>query len=58
MNKQQVMNLLSQHRQEIEKRFAVKQLALFGSTARGEAREDSDIDVLVEFHRVHLERAS
>jgi uncharacterized protein len=43
------MNLLSQHRNEIEKRFAVKQLALFGSTARGEARTDSDIDLLVEF---------
>src|SRR5712691_12361149 len=49
MNKQQVMNLLSQHRNEIGKRFAVKQLALFGSTVRGEARTDSDIDLLVEF---------
>lgn len=27
----------------------VKRAALFGSTARGEARRDSDIDVLVEF---------
>jgi predicted nucleotidyltransferase len=25
-------------------------LAVFGSVARGEAREDSDVDVLVEFH--------
>ncbi len=49
MNKQQVLTLLSQHRDEIAKSFAVKHLALFGSTARGEAREDSDVDVLVEF---------
>jgi len=49
MNKQRVLTLLSQHRDEIAKKFAVKHLALFGSTARGEAREDSDVDVLVEF---------
>ncbi len=49
MNKQQALALLSQHRDEIAKKFAVKHLALFGSTARGEAREDSDVDVLVEF---------
>lgn len=29
--------------------FGVRRIALFGSTARGEAREDSDLDVLVEF---------
>jgi predicted nucleotidyltransferase len=29
--------------------YGVRRLALFGSTARGEAREDSDLDVLVEF---------
>ena len=49
MNKQQALALLSQHRDEIAKKFSVKHLALFGSTARGEAREDSDVDVLVEF---------
>ncbi|MDO8704772.1 MAG: nucleotidyltransferase family protein [Sulfuricaulis sp.] len=49
MNKQQALALLSQRRDEIAKKFAVKHLALFGSTARGEAREDSDVDVLVEF---------
>ncbi len=29
--------------------FKVKSLAVFGSVARGEARPDSDVDVLVEF---------
>jgi predicted nucleotidyltransferase len=29
----------------------VSKLELFGSSARGEAREDSDIDLLVEFSR-------
>jgi predicted nucleotidyltransferase len=31
------------------RRHRVRELALFGSAARGEARPDSDIDVLVEF---------
>jgi predicted nucleotidyltransferase len=29
--------------------FGVRSLALFGSVARGEARADSDVDVLVDF---------
>lgn len=30
-------------------RYHVRELAVFGSAARGEAKPDSDIDVLVEF---------
>ncbi len=32
-------------------RYAVTSLALFGSTARGEACPDSDLDILVSFRR-------
>lgn len=32
----------------VAKRYAVKAVCLFGSYARGEAREDSDIDLLVD----------
>lgn len=31
------------------KEFSVKSLAIFGSVARDEATDDSDIDILVEF---------
>src|SRR5438552_3081982 len=31
------------------RRLGVRRLALFGSVARGEARPESDVDVLVEF---------
>jgi len=34
---------------EICRRYQVKELALFGSAARGEMGPDSDIDLLVEF---------
>ncbi|MCX6591809.1 MAG: nucleotidyltransferase family protein [Acidobacteria bacterium] len=35
--------------EEICRRFGVQSLAVFGSVARGDARPDSDIDLLVEF---------
>jgi uncharacterized protein len=31
------------------RRYQIKELAVFGSAARGELRPDSDIDLLVEF---------
>jgi predicted nucleotidyltransferase len=34
---------------ELCRRYSVKELAVFGSVARGEARPDSDVDLLVEF---------
>lgn len=49
MRKQEVLQFLEAHKREIVERFGVKHLALFGSTVRDEAREDSDVDVLVEF---------
>ena len=33
----------------LEKNYKVKSIGLFGSFARNEANEDSDIDILVEF---------
>ena len=49
MNRDQVLAELRRHRQDIEYRFAIKHLSVFGSAARDELRDDSDIDVLVEF---------
>ena len=34
---------------EICKRYGVRELAVFGSAARGDLRPDSDVDVLVDF---------
>ncbi len=49
MRRDKAIAILSANRDEIVRRFGVRHLGLFGSTARDEAREDSDIDVLVEF---------
>ena len=44
----QILQTLALHRPELEK-MGVKSLRLFGSVARDEAKDDSDIDFLVEF---------
>ena len=49
MRKDAVLKLLIQHKPELIRRFGITDLALFGSTARDEAQEGSDIDVMVEF---------
>ncbi len=49
MNRQQILDLLSRHKPELARRFGVRDLALFGSSARDTAGEDSDIDILVAF---------
>jgi predicted nucleotidyltransferase len=34
---------------EVCRRYGVKELSLFGSAARGEMRQNSDVDIMVEF---------
>jgi|APLow6443716910_1056828.scaffolds.fasta_scaffold64311_1 hypothetical protein len=43
--------LLQSNKQYLIKKYNLKSLALFGSFARNEATENSDIDILVEFDR-------
>jgi len=49
MNTQEILDLLQEHKPVLAKRFGVRDLALFGSSARGTAGADSDIDILVSF---------
>lgn len=39
---------LRRHRPRLGSRYPIHRLALFGSWARGDAREDRDVDILVE----------
>jgi len=47
----EIIDLLGSHAKEIKTRFSVKRIGLFGSYARGEQEEESDIDILVEFEK-------
>jgi predicted nucleotidyltransferase len=44
-----VIDILKSHEREIKKRFGVRRIGLFGSFARGEQKDTSDVDILVEF---------
>ena len=47
MDRDQILDRLRDHAPDL-RRHGVVRAALFGSTARGEAQPDSDIDILVE----------
>lgn len=49
MKRSETLKLLTQHKPELMRRFGVIDLALFGSTIRDAAGEDSDVDILVAF---------
>lgn len=49
MDRDLALQKLTQSKPELHRRFGVVDLALFGSTLRGEAHTDSDVDVLVRF---------
>ncbi len=51
MTRSQVVSRLSPLRDELADRFGVRRLSLFGSVARGEETDASDIDLLVDFDR-------
>lgn len=47
-NKNDIIMFLQTHKDEMAQRFGVVSVGLFGSYARGEASEDSDIDIAIE----------
>jgi predicted nucleotidyltransferase len=49
MNRNEALEHLRRLKPLLGQRFGVRRLALFGSTVRGTARGDSDVDVLVAF---------
>lgn len=48
LTKEEIMRKIEENKEKIRS-FGVRKLVLFGSYARNESRENSDIDFLVEF---------
>lgn len=48
MNKHEIITFLKTNKTDFENNFGVMKIGLFGSYARGDAREDSDVDIIVE----------
>jgi predicted nucleotidyltransferase len=49
MKRSEAIVMLRGYLPEIKRNFGVRRISLFGSTARDEGREDSDLDLLVDF---------
>jgi len=50
-SREEIFAILQRLRDELSTRFSVSRIGIFGSVARGEQTETSDIDILVEFSR-------
>ena len=46
-----IIDILRRRDREIKERFHVKRIGLFGSFARGDENETSDVDIMVEFEQ-------
>ena len=59
-NREAILKELRNVKHDFEKRYGVTKLGIFGSLARNEIREDSDVDVVLEmrepdlFYMVHI----
>ena len=53
MKRDEAIKRLQQHEADL-KRFGVERLYLFGSTARDEANDDSDVDLFFDYERGKL----
>jgi uncharacterized protein len=45
----QILTFISQNKPLLQEKFHITQIGIFGSYARGDQRDSSDIDLLVEF---------
>jgi Predicted nucleotidyltransferases len=48
----EIKRILNSHKEELRERYKVKEIGIFGSFVRGEQKESSDLDILVEYETV------
>jgi len=48
-NLEEIKEIIRKHKEELKEKYKVKSIAIFGSYVRREQKEESDIDLLVEF---------
>ena len=62
-NRETILQELRKIKPDFEQRYGVTKIGIFGSFARNEIREDSDVDVVLEmrepdlFYMVHIKEA-
>lgn len=50
MKLEEIKETLKKHKKELQENFKIKNIGIFGSYVRGEQKEASDVDILVEFY--------
>ena len=50
-NLERIISILKEHKAELKEKYGVKEIGIFGSFIRGEYKEKSDLDILVEFEK-------
>jgi predicted nucleotidyltransferase len=48
---EEIKRILAEHKSEIREKYGVVIVGVFGSYARGEQKETSDVDIIVELER-------
>jgi uncharacterized protein len=54
MSKREIIGILQQYKQEFAQQYGIVEIGIFGSVARGEISEDSDVDVVVRISKPDL----
>lgn len=54
MRREEIIRFIVAHKASFEQEFGLKRIGIFGSYARGESREESDIDIVVEIEKPDL----
>ena len=54
MEREDIIKFIAAHKAKFEQEFGLKRIGLFCSYARGEMREASDIDIVVEIEKPDL----
>ncbi|MBS4218317.1 nucleotidyltransferase family protein [Bacillus sp. FJAT-49711] len=54
LSQREILKVLSKNLNVWKEKYGVKRIGLFGSYSRGEQKEASDIDVIVEFNDLDL----
>jgi predicted nucleotidyltransferase len=54
MKREDIISFISAQKEKFQQEFGVRKIGLFGSYARGDVRDESDIDIVVEIEKPDL----
>ena len=50
----EIKGILEEHKEEVSRKYKVREIGIFGSFVRGEQKKRSDIDIIVEFDQRNI----